>query len=233
MYGGTLPTTDIRIGELGLSPRVRGNRYGRGRAFRIERSIPACTGEPSIGLAIRIGTSVYPRVYGGTIPALGSEVSTFGLSPRVRGNPGQARRLIHNLGSIPACTGEPDGSFRMPTGFRVYPRVYGGTAPEIAVDHQPAGLSPRVRGNRRLTRTQSWDGGSIPACTGEPRSRAAGNSLPGVYPRVYGGTARRTVPGSRACGLSPRVRGNRLTGSRHEGRIGSIPACTGEPPAPS
>ena len=50
-----------------------------------------------------------------------------------------------------------------------------------------------------------------------------------VYPRVCGGTITRTGLGKSAWGLSPRVRGNRMTpkGRKRLGR--SIPACAGEP----
>ena len=64
---------------------------------------------------------------------------------------------------------------------------------------RPKGLSPRVRGNRR------------------------------VYPRVCGGTLgahRAKIPRQ---GLSPRVRGNRSPNSSVATERGSIPACAGEP----
>ena len=72
-------------------------------------------------------------------------------------------------------------------------------------------------------------GGTIPACTGEPRS-GPGRSAAGTdYPRVYGGTTQWHSGTNTVQGLSPRVRGNRA--GPHEavpaGR--TIPACTGEP----
>ena len=54
------------------------------------------------------------------------------------------------------------------------------------------GLSPRVRGNLGLLDLLPVLDRSIPACTGEPRSKRGADPWPGVYPRVYGGT---TWPG--------------------------------------
>ena len=53
-----------------------------------------------------------------------------------------------------------------------------------------------------------------------------------VYPRVCGGTARRRAANRWAKGLSPRVRGNPQRISTQNSRVGSIPACAGEPAPP-
>ena len=50
-----------------------------------------------------------------------------------------------------------------------------------------------------------------------------------VYPRVYGGTARRAGIRRGVRGLSPRVRGNHLRMLCIRRLLWSIPACTGEP----
>ncbi len=70
---------------------------------------------------------------------------------------------------------------------------------------------------------------SIPACAGEPCSRPASNPWLKVYPRVCGGTAFSGGRSSAYLGLSPRVRGNRLTASPKTWETRSIPACAGEP----
>ena len=44
--GGTASLNRRRIGVLGLSPRVRGNRLDTRLATTMARSIPACAGEP-------------------------------------------------------------------------------------------------------------------------------------------------------------------------------------------
>ena len=114
---------------------------------------------------------------------------------------------------------------------KVYPRVYGGTAPSLLSLKPIAGLSPRVRGN-------PWGGlatlatmGSIPACTGEPHTSKYPSIPIWVYPRVYGGTSPGKARKWLRMGLSPRVRGNQLLFTRHSIDQRSIPACTGEPAA--
>ena len=93
------------------------------------------------------------------------------------------------------------------------------------------GLSPRVRGNPAGVIIISCYQRSIPACAGEP---PPGNGQPGlveVYPRVCGGTGRNMSPAGARKGLSPRVRGNPISGRAQSFRSRSIPACAGEPAA--
>ena len=64
--GGTAP---VPVGDLrrkGLSPRVRGNRLAWASDHADDRSIPACAGEPRVGLGSGSTGAVYPRVCGGT-----------------------------------------------------------------------------------------------------------------------------------------------------------------------
>ena len=234
----------------GLSPRVRGNPQVMRRHGRRFRSIPACTGEPAPRRPRRNHRRVYPRVYGGT--RMSSAVRCFpsGLSPRVRGNHAHARAGLPHLRSIPACTGEPrpvppSTTTRWvyprvhgePTGERlgkvplpVYPRVYGGTHPNLNARRVEEGLSPRVRGNLMEAIWKTGASGSIPACTGEPILRGTLWHAFQVYPRVYGGTDVHVCVSVGASGLSPRVRGNHTETTGLRDAEGSIPACTGEPP---
>ena len=166
--GGTAISASVGRSINGLSPRVRGNRWGAGansgasrsipacagepiRVIRGQirkRSIPACAGEPSRRPALwRVGP-VYPRVCGGTLPAQRHRPVQPGLSPRVRGNRTAAYRDLERQRSIPACAGEPAGAACRNSIEAVYPRVCGGTAGANAGDGNDGGLSPRVRGNR-------------------------------------------------------------------------------------
>ena len=105
--GGTRGVTSATWTNPGLSPRVRGNRSASPCRMPASWSIPACAGEPRRGCQ-RIGnTTVYPRVCGGTAVASTEIRRQDGLSPRVRGNPRQARLTAGVVGSIPACAGEP------------------------------------------------------------------------------------------------------------------------------
>ena len=79
--------------------------------------------------------------------ASGYSVS-YGLSPRMRGNPAQAGMTDGAAGSIPAYAGEPSHSGIVCAACQVYPRVCGGTAANPWAARRRMGLSPRMRGNR-------------------------------------------------------------------------------------
>ena len=111
----------------------------------------------------------------------------------------------------------------------VYPRVCGGTRCQRRACRTILGLSPRVRGNRAKICAGRLLRGSIPACAGEPSGTRAELFCARVYPRVCGGTPAYQQPPSGQRGLSPRVRGNRLSVCLACGWNGSIPACAGEP----
>ena len=167
--GGTQPTSVSTVGDLGLSPRVRGNRFSSARTPTKMRSIPACAGEPDPSACPGTFCTVYPRVCGGTDFRERGRRVVEGLSPRVRGNllrgaPGGVRSR-----SIPACAGEPRTELGEPGKIRVYPRVCGGTALGKRTDSNADGLSPRVRGNPPAPQNRSATMRSIPACAGEPR----------------------------------------------------------------
>ena len=111
----------------------------------------------------------------------------------------------------------------------VYPRVYGESKAGFRRGRWYVGLSPRVRGIQQGQLRPVGEGGSIPACTGNPLN---GRSVPipqQVYPRVYGESTVAVVIAAAAGGLSPRVRGILRDGVVWRRAVGSIPACTGNP----
>ena len=229
VYGGTTFWARSLSSVRGLSPRVRGNRKPGIVDQERERSIPACTGEPTGRAASGTGGWVYPRVYGGTLFQVGKTLKVWGLSPRVRGNLPEQGAGTGAPGSIPACTGEPSPGRTNFGRWWVYPRVYGGTLSRIGQVHADEGLSPRVRGNPEPRAPRVVCTGSIPACTGEPNRTTQGCGCSRVYPRVYGGTFACYRGPAPLAGLSPRVRGNLTDDAQNPSGLGSIPACTGEP----
>ena len=189
--GGTgMLALATRTGD-GLSPRVRGNRHRSRHGRQAPRSIPACAGEPSALTPCPRCGRVYPRVCGGTVVAHREVGAVVGLSPRVRGNLPAGLRGAVPPRSIPACAGEPSGLSCAVSGAKVYPRVCGGTRPDLRVGAAQQGLSPRVRGNPTATLTARQWTRSIPACAGEPRGAHFRERLRPVYPRVCGGTRHR------------------------------------------
>ena len=73
-----------------------------------------------------------------------------------------------------------------------YPRVCGGTSIASAMAALTAGLSPRVRGNRRRGRASLGRRRTIPACAGEPPCASKWAIMGWDYPRVCGGTGNST-----------------------------------------
>ena len=111
----------------------------------------------------------------------------------------------------------------------VYPRAYGETSVRRALRRASAGLSPRIRGNRRTRRSAQRPSRSIPAHTGKPSRRRSRRWRDRVYPRAYGETGELRFVRGENPGLSPRIRGNHDRGLRGRTRLGSIPAHTGKP----
>ena len=214
-------------------PRVCGGtgREADGGLLR-PGSIPACAGEPYATEREERATRVYPRVCGGTMIASSQQITTWGLSPRVRGNRSRSGYPSDCSGSIPACAGEPALALARTAPPGVYPRVCGGTSTCSSSNSAARGLSPRVRGNR-FAKSQPYPfPGSIPACAGEPTLFWLSCRMERVYPRVCGGTSRMASRGTPRPGLSPRVRGNHVSRDELRRLRGSIPACAGEPQQP-
>ena len=187
--GGTGLDSLFVAHSVGLSPRVRGNRFGLLGVCIRSGSIPAGAGEPSRTASKNAQRQVYPRGCGGTGRGAVSGMSNGGLSPRVRGNPHIPDSRAYQDGSIPAGAGEPRGTCIRCRLRTVYPRGCGGTRSSRNSSRRSAGLSPRVRGNRRA-RSRAWPrSGSIPAGAGEPTSSRRSCIHARVYPRGCGGTS--------------------------------------------
>ena len=206
--GGTDGDEDDDEQADGLSPRVRGNPSATPPTFTLKGSIPACAGEPGGAMVASVMLRVYPRVCGGTVNTLLRAIFGEGLSPRVRGNHRRDWLRSDERRSIPACAGEPAEPGHRLSSLMVYPRVCGGTIAACITSVVPAGLSPRVRGNRGTVIAARDKPRSIPACAGEPRGASHRGGRCPVYPRVCGGTLSYARRRFEAAGLSPRVRGN-------------------------
>ncbi len=155
----------------------------------------------------------------------------LGLSPCVRGYQRFGKVAEDDCGSIPVCTGLPSPSTCLSSVPRVYPRVYGATLMYSSISLGLMGLSPCVRGYPRGVDHGAKLLGSIPVCTGLPRSTSASQTSGRVYPRVYGATSWSGRPCCPAGGLSPCVRGYLVDATHRCHLLGSIPVCTGLPRA--
>ena len=175
---------------------------------------------------------VYPRPCGGARHARHYLTNARGLSPPVRGSPGEVAHFNRHAGSIPARAGEPTPlPTRTPVRW-VYPRPCGGAHGPLAVPRHVRGLSPPVRGSLCQQRRRWSMSRSIPARAGEPTPRRRSPDDHGVYPRPCGGAVlTRAEPGNDH-GLSPPVRGSRRRILPAVACPGSIPARAGEPASP-
>ena len=140
----------------GLSPRMRGSL--RRGFFRTDcpGSIPAHAGEPAaVANRYRPGR-VYPRACGGAFFSRLNLFSVLGLSPRMRGSPGERSQTRDIDGSIPAHAGEPTRRATPGSVWGVYPRACGGASAAVTATGPLTGLSPRMRGSRAtLTRAST------------------------------------------------------------------------------
>ena len=190
--GETCACLDIRQTAKGLSPRMRGNRPRRHDPGLPAGSIPAHAGKPPCTSRTRWRSRVYPRACGETLAAVCVTGLAWGLSPRMRGNRARRSCRCDLHGSIPAHAGKPRGIPASYAAERVYPRACGETDGRGYGVPAPRGLSPRMRGNRRLPARRLRLRGSIPAHAGKPGMPSDGAYPYGVYPRACG----ETVPGS-------------------------------------
>ena len=85
--GGTGSEPRRLVTGRGLSPRMRGNRDTATRSPYTRGSIPAHAGEPCRPAPSAVTCRVYPRACGGTPCPWFAVWSSWGLSPRMRGNP--------------------------------------------------------------------------------------------------------------------------------------------------
>ena len=187
--GGADASDDAAERRKGPSPRVRGSRPAGVRRRLPAGSIPACAGEPRTRCRCSSPGRVHPRVCGGATQEQTASPSPDGPSPRVRGSRGGASDVHAELGSIPACAGEPLPLACTKSRKGVHPRVCGGAGPMPSLRASARGPSPRVRGSQRGPGRVELGEGSIPACAGEPRPRRPWRSRCRVHPRVCGGAS--------------------------------------------
>ena len=138
---------DSRGLEIGLSPRVRGSHRVGHVELDIDRSIPACAGQPRRRLHSAGRQEVYPRVCGAAAGSVACGMTDIGLSPRVRGSLFSKPRYSCSVRSIPACAGQPIRRRRSAGIGKVYPRVCGAAYTHPKAVYREFGLSPRVRGS--------------------------------------------------------------------------------------
>ena len=227
--GATMPATWPSLSALGLSPLTRGNHDLGAHADAADGPIPAHAGQPCCSSAKTTPKWAYPRSRGATQRALVRQVSTEGLSPLTRGNPGRHHQLRHRPGPIPAHAGQPKPRSRPPCSRRAYPRSRGATTSSPASSSGWAGLSPLTRGNPGRCASLRRSAGPIPAHAGQPCRRRIPSRRSWAYPRSRGATSRLNYTNKTKLGLSPLTRGNQREQQAMTLITGPIPAHAGQP----
>ncbi len=227
--GETAAASVRRPIRAGLSPPMRGNPAPQGGPAPGQGSIPAHAGKPALGHVGLLMSRVYPRPCGETGGGGGGGLFAPGLSPPMRGNPGDRDCMTAAAGSIPAHAGKPVRPTKLPGTIRVYPRPCGETQVSGSPRQVSAGLSPPMRGNPGFQLRLCGRCGSIPAHAGKPAPAFSGACPSRVYPRPCGETLTwaHSRPGPQ--GLSPPMRGNLHAHQRVHAPGGSIPAHAGKP----
>ena len=213
----------------GLSPRMRGNRHPSAGRRRGGGPIPAHAGQPSPMAGRSRGGGAYPRACGATCPPPARSRNGRGPSPRMRGNPHDAREGARHGGPIPAHAGQPARRTQPSPTTRAYPRACGATEGMCRSASAQYGLSPRMRGNHPAVSDRLARQGPIPAHAGQPRANRDGVRSLGAYPRACGATGPVSWADPSAWGLSPRMRGNRNVSKVLTCAAGPIPAHAGQP----
>ncbi len=168
--GATHRELGLGLLDLGLPPRVRGNRREAGDGVADHGPTPARAGQPVGRITAGKRIRAYPRACGATMSANTIEASATGLPPRVRGNQLAAARRNPHLGPTPARAGQPLEAARPGGSAWAYPRACGATFLLGAVVIFSEGLPPRVRGNLAPPLGRDTGLGPTPARAGQPRS---------------------------------------------------------------
>ena len=109
-----------------------------------------------------------------------------------------------------------------------HPRVCGEKQRTLAVQDEPQGSPPRVRGKVWRSPAAPGTQGITPACAGKRRPVPSPRSTRQDHPRVCGEKLQQHGPGWWPWGSPPRVRGKVRHARIDCARLGITPACAGK-----
>ena len=188
---GTLTANTQPARAFGSSPRMRGTRECRTRHAVPLRIIPAYAGNTKPVWRTPRGIWDHPRVCGEHLSTFLIYVITKGSSPRMRGTLLRHRRRMRSGGIIPAYAGNTCVYFVFELCCRDHPRVCGEHIADKMRVLAKKGSSPRMRGTRAVSESESRAIGIIPAYAGNTFSaRLLTNGGEGSSPRMRGTPSR-------------------------------------------
>ena len=173
-------------GLPGSSPRVRGTRAARIRAWPSIRIIPACAGNTSFRVSSASLSRDHPRVCGEHAYPSASSFLHRGSSPRVRGTRQCEIPLSKRRGIIPACAGNTQPGDILLIEWGDHPRVCGEHGTSTVEGVAVPGSSPRVRGTHHGSQRGDRRHGIIPACAGNTTHTSRRTVASWDHPRVCG-----------------------------------------------
>ena len=156
-------------------PRVRGKAAFLPAANPSAGITPAYAGKRAASAREAYFIWDHPRVCGEKLYVFPSADSATGSPPRMRGKALAPAGLYGLTGITPAYAGKRDGFVVRFLVVRDHPRVCGEKQRTLAVQNEPQGSPPRVRGKVRVVVVLRHHFGITPACAGKSQRRAAGN----------------------------------------------------------
>ena len=117
--------THLILPKQGSSPRVRGKPQTGKLDAVLHGLIPACAGKTARVIVSVMGFGAHPRVCGENGIRCLEHLGCEGSSPRVRGKPNGAQKVLDVSRLIPACAGKTNSPVNLPSHLPAHPRVCG------------------------------------------------------------------------------------------------------------
>ena len=211
----------------GSSPRLRGTQVHDRLRDPVHRFIPAPAGNTRYVPRADANAAVHPRACGEHRSAYGSNSTSSGSSPRLRGTRARQPSPPGTFRFIPAPAGNTIALMILARVTTVHPRACGEHLERIGIGQSIAGSSPRLRGTRDEVVRQSGARRFIPAPAGNTRLNTSSTVSFSVHPRACGEHQVELQTVGDTAGSSPRLRGTRDVVQRVPQRCRFIPAPAG------
>ena len=213
---------------MGSPPRMRGKAVAIFRQLHHGRITPAYAGKrDSIPQQSSLRRD-HPRVCGEKEARAWPKEQVWGSPPRMRGKARGAGVLDVVRGITPACAGKSSHPCRQKSKTRDHPRVCGEKQRTLAVQDEPQGSPPRVRGKVWRSPAAPGTQGITPACAGKRRPVPSPRSTRQDHPRVCGEKPPKGCGLNLILGSPPRVRGKAAAARAGLVAVGITPACAGK-----
>ena len=158
---------------MGSPPRMRGKAVAIFRQLHHGRITPAYAGKrDSIPQQSSLRRD-HPRVCGEKPRIFFMSIRSAGSPPRMRGKGQPLYIVVSESGITPACAGKSPCPIVSSTTLQDHPRVCGEKQRTLAVQDEPQGSPPRVRGKVWRSPAAPGTQGITPACAGKSPQRGA------------------------------------------------------------